>query len=140
MIYWLLLHSPDAHCVVLAKKKVCDITPTRALAGRLAAATGEKERMKLIIAQLLAILLEKWQSYVESRELHRISRPDNGYKFGFAPRLELRKQQSWPALDTLLTKLRKFWSEYGGDALIIAAVAIGVLVFFLFAAYVITRF
>jgi hypothetical protein len=52
----------------------------------------------------------------------------------------LRKQQSWPALDTLLTKLRKFWSEYGGDALIIAAVAIGVLVFFLFAAYVITRF
>jgi hypothetical protein len=93
--------------------------------------------MKLILAQLLAILLEKWQSFVESREQRRISRPD---KFGFAPRLALQKQQSWPALDTLLTKLRKISSEYGGDALIIAAVAIGALLLFLLAAYVITRF
>ena len=126
-------------CVVLAKKKVCDINPTRFLAGRLAA-TGEKKRMKLIIAQLLAILLEKWQSYVDSREQRRISRPENGFKFSFAPWLELRKQQSWPPLDTLLIKLRKFWSEYGRDTIIIAAVAIGVLVLFVLAAYVITRF
>jgi hypothetical protein len=99
--------------------------------------SDEIEGMKLILAQLLAILLEKWQSFVESREQRRISRPDHRYKFGFAPRLALQKQQSWPALDTLLTKLR---SEYGGDALIIAAVAIGVLLLFLLAAYVITRF
>jgi hypothetical protein len=128
------------HYLILAKKKVCDITPTRALTGRLAAATGERERMKLIIAQLLAILLEKWQSYVESREQRRLLRPDNEYKFGFASRLALRKQQSWPARDTLLIKLPKFWSEYGGDTIIIAAVVIGVFVFFLLAAYVITRF
>lgn len=96
--------------------------------------------MKLIMAQILAILLEKWQSYVESREQRRISRPENGIKFSFAPRLELRKQQSWLARDTLLIKLRDFWPEYGGDALIIAAVAIVALVLFLLAAYVITRF
>ena len=96
--------------------------------------------MKLILAQLLAIVLEKWQSFVDSREQRRISRPDHGFKYVFVPRLGLEKQQSWPTLDTLLTKLRKFSSEHGGDALVIGAVAIGVLLLFLFAAYVITRF
>ena len=96
--------------------------------------------MKLIIVQILAVLLEKWQSYVELREQRRISRPNNRSKLRFAPRLELQEQQSWPARDTLLSKLRELWSRYGRDTIIIIAVAIVVFVLFLVAAYVITRF
>jgi hypothetical protein len=52
----------------LAKNKGCDITPTRFLAGRLAAAAGEKEQMKLNIAQRLTLLLEKGRSYLDYKE------------------------------------------------------------------------
>jgi hypothetical protein len=83
----------------------------------LAAAAGKRERMKLIIAQILAMLLEKWQSY-----------------------LELKKQRYRPARNTLIIELRKFWSKYERDALIITAATIVALVLFLFGAYVITRF
>jgi hypothetical protein len=55
-------------CVVLAKNKDCDITLARFLAGRLAAASGEKEQMKLNIAQRLTLLLEKGRSYLEYKE------------------------------------------------------------------------
>ena len=56
-------------CVALAKNKGCDISPTRFLSGRLAgSAAGEKEQMKLDIAQRLTLLLEKGRSYLDYKE------------------------------------------------------------------------
>jgi hypothetical protein len=84
-----------------------------ALAGRLLPASGESERMKLIIAQRLAIISEKWQS---------------------------QKQPARLARNTLLIKLRNVRPESTADNLIITAVPIVVLVLFFLAAYVITKF
>lgn len=72
--------------------------------------------MKLIIAQILAILLEKWQRYTDLRE------------------------QQYPSVNSFMIKLREVWSKHGEDILIISIVPIAVLVLFLLAAYLITRF
>ena len=52
--------------------------------------------MKLIIAQILAMLLEKWQTYANLKE------------------------QRYPSVDALMIKLRQFWSKHGEDILIIS--------------------
>jgi hypothetical protein len=69
--------------------------------------------MKLTIGQILAIISERWES---------------------------QKERSRSARNTLLIKLRNVQPESGADNIIIAAVAIVVLVLFVLAAYVITRF
>jgi hypothetical protein len=74
-----------------------------------------EERMKLIIAQIVAILLEKWETYAGLKE------------------------QQYPSVAALMIKLREFWSKHGEDVLIISIAPIAVLILFLFAAYLITR-
>jgi hypothetical protein len=75
-----------------------------------------EERMKLIIAQIVAILLEKWETYAGLKE------------------------QQYPSVAALMIKLREFWSKHGEDVLIISIAPIAVFILFLFAAYLITRF
>lgn len=50
-----------------------------------------EERMKLIIAQIVAILLEKWETYTGLKE------------------------QQYPSVAALMIKLREFWSKHNED-------------------------
>ena len=73
--------------------------------------------MKLLAAQILAVLLEKRRAYVA-----------------------LKEQQYPSSVDALTIKIREFWLKHGTDILIISVAPIAVLVLFLIAAYLITRF
>jgi hypothetical protein len=63
-----------------------------------------EKRIKLIIAQIVAILLEKWEAYVGLKE------------------------QQYPSVAALMIKLREFRSKHGEDVLIISIAPIAVFI------------